>query len=67
MVEVNASDTRSKADAKTTVGVAGKTSNRIKEMVDSTRLNFEGGRGSGKKQVRGGGGHGGCVNRGWGT
>jgi replication factor C subunit 1 len=33
VVEVNASDTRNKADAKTAAGIAGKTSNAVKELV----------------------------------
>jgi DNA polymerase III delta prime subunit len=45
-VEVNASDTRNKADSKTKEGVAGKTSNRIKEMVTNAAIatNFTAGR-----------------------
>lgn len=43
IVEVNASDTRSKADAKTAGGMAGKTSNLVKEMVTSTALADAGG------------------------
>jgi hypothetical protein len=48
VVEVNASDARNKSDAKTGVGIAGKTSNRVREMVTSTRcLAWGGGLGVG--------------------
>ena len=36
--EVNASDARNKADAKTGAGIGGKTANRVREMVTSTSL-----------------------------
>jgi hypothetical protein len=36
-VEVNASDVRNKSDAKAGLGIAGKASNRIREMVTTTR------------------------------
>lgn len=38
VVEVNASDTRSKSDAKAGGGMAGKLSNVVREMVTSTAL-----------------------------
>ena len=38
MVEVNASDTRNKADSKRKEGIGGKTSNRVKEMVTNSAL-----------------------------
>ena len=38
MVEANASDTRNKADAKASAGVAGKASNMFKEMTTNTSL-----------------------------
>jgi replication factor C subunit 1 len=38
VVEVNASDTRNKADSKTREGIGGKTSNRIKEMVNNAAI-----------------------------
>lgn len=37
IVEVNASDTRNKADSNAGQGINGKASNRIREMVTSTR------------------------------
>lgn len=42
-VEVNASDTRSKADASVLKGVAGKLSNSIKELSTNTAVSFRGG------------------------
>lgn len=42
-VEVNASDTRSKADASVLKGVGGKLSNAIKELSTNTAVSFAGG------------------------
>jgi replication factor C subunit 1 len=38
VVEVNASDTRSKSDAKAAAGIGGKLSNVVREMVTSQAL-----------------------------
>lgn len=38
MVEVNASDTRSKSDNKTGTGIGGKLANIVREMVTSNAL-----------------------------
>ena len=51
MVEVNASDTRNKADAKRKEGIAGKTSNRIKELVTNTSIGLQTGSTESSKQV----------------
>jgi hypothetical protein len=48
-VEVNASDTRSKADVKSGTGIAGKLSNIVKEMVTSTSI--AGSSGAKRRQV----------------
>ena len=60
VVEVNASDTRNKADAKTAAGIAGKTSNAVKELV-------RGGQGLGVVGCFGGGGQAGLSgsHEGW--
>lgn len=49
MVEVNASDARNKSDTKHKQGVAGKLSNRIKELVTNTAISL-GGVGDTKKR-----------------
>ena len=49
VVEVNASDTRSKADVKSGTGIAGKLSNIVKEMVTSTSI--AGSSGAKRRQV----------------
>lgn len=50
VVEVNASDSRTKADAKAKDGIAGKLSNRIKEMVSNQGL-MRGEAGGPKRQM----------------
>ena len=42
-VEVNASDTRNKADASTTKGIGGKRANALKELIDNGSLGGGGG------------------------
>lgn len=41
-MEVNASDTRNKADSKRKDGIAGKTSNRVKELVTNSCIGVRG-------------------------
>lgn len=49
VVEMNASDTRNKADSKVSAGINGKLSNQIKEMATNTALGRQGG--TGRKQL----------------
>jgi hypothetical protein len=42
VVEVNASDTRNKSDSKIKEGIAGKLSNRVKELVTNTAISLGG-------------------------
>jgi replication factor C subunit 1 len=42
VVEVNASDARNKSDTKYKQGVAGKLSNRVKELVTNTAISLGG-------------------------
>ena len=51
VVEVNASDTRNKADTKYKEGIGGKTSNRMKELVTNKAISMSDGKAAGVKQV----------------
>lgn len=50
-VEVNASDTRSKADASVLKGVGGKVANSVKELTTNAAMSFGGAAGKAKKLV----------------
>jgi hypothetical protein len=50
-VEVNASDTRNKADSKRKDGIAGKTSNRMKELVTNSAIGATDGKTNTRRQV----------------
>jgi hypothetical protein len=51
VVEVNASDTRNKSDAKLKDGIGGKTANRVRELVTNTAIGAGDGHTNTRKQV----------------